>query len=480
MDVAVVATATLFAGSFIGAGIARAATRSRISEVSADRDSVRAERDNAAAERDRLLGERDIASAERDRLRAERDLANQHLQGASARLVEAQTLLKSQEQVEAQLTESFARMSSETLQTSRQQLLDLADDRFRQAGKPLNETLGKVEAQLREIEQRRASAQAALTEQISFVRMTGEQLRMETAALVGALRKPQTRGQWGELTLRRCLDHAGMLDRSDFVEQASVSTADGTLRPDLVINLVGGKNIVVDAKVTLSAFLDAHEATDDAIREERLTAHAKHLRQHVDALAAKAYWEHLSPTPEFVVLFVPGDAFLAAALERDGALLEDAFRKRVHIATPTTLISVLRTVSYAWQQAALADNAREVFDLGQELYKRLGVFGGHMGKLGRSLASAVNTYNDSVGSLETKVMSTARRLNEMKVVDEALPELGGIDESVRSLTKPELLEADEAERRIRAVSSQSVELDRIEDYGIDAAKPRESEWLTGS
>jgi DNA recombination protein RmuC len=492
MDAAVVATAALLAGSFIGAGVARAATRSRVADATAgaqaeraaavaERDSLRTERDHTAADRDRLSGERTVILAERDQLRAERDGASHQLQSATARLVEAQTLLKSQEQVEAQLTQSFTRMSTESLQVAHQQLLNLADDRFQQAGKPLNETLGKVEAQLREIEQKRGEAQAALSEQIGFVRVAGEQLRSETASLVSALRKPQARGRWGELQLKRCVELAGMTERSDFIEQLTVSTTDGALRPDLVVRLVGGKSIVVDSKVTLSAYLEAYEATDETVRSERLVAHARHLRKHVSDLAAKSYWSQFSPAPEFVVLFVPGDAFLAAALDQDPVLLDDAFSQRVHIASPTTLISVLRTVAYTWQQEALADNAREVFELGRELYKRLGTFGGHMAKLGRSLTGAVNTYNGAVGSLETQVLTSARRLNEMNLVEDVLEEVDGIEDSVRSLSKPELIAAVE-EVRIVAIAPTAAgqDLERIDDYGINVGVEPAEDWRTGS
>ncbi len=480
LAVAIVAIATLVVGFGIGGQIARA-------RGAREADTARAERDAAMSDREQLRGElisagteRDRAVAERSELRAERDAAAQRASLAEQELAATNARLQALAEAEAQLKDTFARMSSEALQANRQQFLELADDRFRQAGRPLTETLGKVESQLREIEQKRESAQAVLAQQIQFVRSTGDQLRAETAALVSALRKPQARGQWGELTLRRCLEHAGMLDRCDFVEQGSVATSDGLLRPDLVVKLVGEKNIVVDAKVTLSAFLEAHEASDDAVREERLNAHAKHLRQHVDALAAKAYWEHLSPAPEFVVLFVPGDAFLAAALDRDATLLEDAFRKRVHIATPTTLISVLRTVAYAWQQQALADNAREVFELGRELYKRLGTMGGHVDRLGRSLTSAVDHYNKTVGSLESQVMSTARRLNEMQVTDEPLRELSGLEDTVRPLTKAELVEAAEEAAALVAIPPLTDDLHRLDDYGINAANETERDRRTGS
>jgi DNA recombination protein RmuC len=473
LAVVIVALAMLVVGYGVGAQIAR--TRAHGAA-----EALRAEHDGALAERDRLRGELDRLRGEFDRLRGELEGTSAERDRVRGELDCATTELKTQEQLETQLRESFSRMSSEALQASRQQLLELADDRFRQAGRPLTETLGKVEAQLREIEQKREGAQAALAQQIQFVRTTNEQLRAETAALVSALRKPQARGRWGELQLRRCVELAGMTERCDFVEQASIVTADGTLRPDMIVRLVGGKNIVVDSKVTLSAYLEAYESADDAVAEERLLAHARHLRQHVDSLASKAYWSQLSPAPEFVVLFVPGDPFLAAALDRDPALIDDAFGKRVHIATPTTLISVLRTVAYAWQQQALADHAREVFELGRELYKRLGTMGGHVEKLGRSLTSAVNNYNNTVGSLESQVLSTARKLNEMKVTDEPLKELAGLEDTVRPLTKPELVAAAEAAPALVAIPPLGDDLRRLDDYGINVRNESESDRRTGS
>jgi DNA recombination protein RmuC len=479
LAVAIVAIAAIFLGFGIGAQLARTRAARHLEAAHAERDAAMSDRELLRGELVAAGSERDRAVAERVELRAERDAAAQRASLAEQQLAATGARLQALTEAEAQLKDAFARMSSEALQANRQQFLELADDRFRQAGRPLTETLGKVEAQLREIEQKREGAQAALNQQIQFVRSTGEQLRTETAALVSALRKPQARGQWGELTLRRCLEHAGMLDRCDFVEQGSISTSAGVLRPDLVVKLVGDKNIVVDAKVTLAAFLEAHEATNDALREERLAAHAKHLRQHVDSLAGKAYWEHLSPAPEFVVLFVPGDAFLAAALDRDATLLEDAFRKRVHIATPTTLISVLRTVAYAWQQQALADNARDVFDLGRELYKRLGTMGGHVDRLGRSLTSAVDHYNKTVGSLESQVMSAARKLNDLNVTDEPLKELTGIEDTIRPLAKAELVAAAEEASGLFAIPG--LEQDRrIDDYGINIRNEPEPDRRTGS
>ncbi|HET7312327.1 MAG TPA: DNA recombination protein RmuC [Mycobacteriales bacterium] len=424
------------------------------------------------------LAERDAARADVERLRAERDRAEAHVREAQTAAADANARLESErsasadkitllQQAQEQLRDAFARLSSEALQRSNQQFLELADSRFKQAGAPLTETLGKVEVQLREIEKSRAGAQQALVEQIERVRLSGEELKHETAALVSALRKPQARGRWGELQLRRCVEFAGMIDRCDFVEQESVSTSDGMLRPDLVVKLVGGKSIVVDSKVTLAAYLEAHDATDDLVREERLAAHARHLRTHVDQLAAKAYWSQFSAAPEFVVLFVPGDAFLAAALDRDADLLDYAFGKRIHIATPTTLISVLRTCAYAWQQEALAANAREVFELGRELYSRISKLGAKVDTLGKRLGSAVGAYNDTVASLESRVLPQARKLKDLKVVDEDLSDPKPVEDAVRPVAAAELVAAVEDQRAIVPLpAAADALLDRPEDYGL--------------
>jgi DNA recombination protein RmuC len=307
---------------------------------------------------------------------------------------------------------------------------------------PLREQLALVEAHLRGLESERVRAFAELREQVNGVRRSSELLGRETGALVDALRKPQARGRWGEVQLRRVVEHAGMLERCDFTEQATVLSADGaTLRPDLVVQLAGGRSVVVDAKVTLAAYLEAAESDDERFREDRLDAHARHLRQHVDRLADKAYWSALVDAPEFVVLFVPGEAFLAPALERDPALLEHAFARRVHIATPTTLVSLLRTMAYAWQQEALTANAQAVFTTGKDLYARLGSLGAHVDKLGRTLGTAVADYNRTVGSLERTVLPAARRMSELGVVDAPLPVPREVDAVAKPLTAPHLVES---------------------------------------
>ena len=356
--------------------------------------------------------------------------------------------------LDSQLAERFQALSAEALDASAQRFLAMAEGRLTAAGAratgelearraaveglvaPLKDTLARVEAQLRDADAERLRSHAALAEQVHIARQSSEQLRLQTQALVTALRRPEARGRWGEMQLRRVVELAGMSARCDFDEQVTVS--EGTLRPDLVVRLAGGKNIVVDSKVSLAAYLEAAEADEPAARESRLGAHARHLRDHVDRLAAKAYWTALSPSPEFVVLFIPGEAFLAPALERDPALLEHAMARRVHIATPTTLVSMLRTAQYAWQQEALSENARAVFDLGRELYDRISRLGQHLDGLGRSLAKAVSSYNQTVGSLESRVLVSARKLRDLGVVDTGIEPPAMVDEAPRALSAPEL------------------------------------------
>jgi DNA recombination protein RmuC len=307
---------------------------------------------------------------------------------------------------------------------------------------PIRDTLTRVEQQLRESDQARTRSHAELAQQVEFTRRGAEQIREQAQALVTALRRPEARGRWGELQLRRVVELAGMDARCDFDEQVSISGAapDGrTQRPDMVVRLAGGKNIVVDSKVPLAAYLEAVEASDDAIRNARLDAHARHMRTHVDQLAAKAYWAALPSTPEFVILFIPGEAFLAPALERDSSLLEYALARRVHIATPTTLVSMLRTAHFAWQQEALSENARAVFDLGRELHDRLAGLGRHVDRLGRSLTASVVAYNQAVGTLESRVLVTARRLSDLGVVGSELPAPASVLDTTRPLSAPELV-----------------------------------------
>jgi len=369
--------------------------------------------------------------------------------------------------VDGYLAERFQALSAQALDASQQRLLETSELRMRAANiaaageldarrtaverlvEPLRQTLTRVETQLAQAEAARQSSHAALTEQVKFATAASEQLRAQTQALVSALRRPEARGRWGEMQLRRVAELAGMSARCDFDEQVTVAdpgqrdgegdAAAGSVRPDMVVRLAGGKNIVVDSKVSLAAYLEAAEADDDHVREARLAAHGRHLKEHVDRLAAKAYWSALSPSPEFVVLFIPGEAFLAPALEREPRLLEYAIERRVHIATPTTLVSMLRTAQYAWQQDALSENARAVFDLGRELYDRLAGLGAHVETIGKSLAGAVAAYNRSVGALESRVLVTARKLHQLGVTDADLAPPGPVELTPRALSAPELV-----------------------------------------
>ncbi|HEX3946893.1 MAG TPA: DNA recombination protein RmuC, partial [Acidimicrobiales bacterium] len=329
---------------------------------------------------------------------------------------------------------SFADLSNQALQRNTEQFLTLADTRMKEAQEvargdlaqrqqaishllqPLQETLSKYEQGLRQLELERKGAYATLTEQVKQLGSSNDKLRQETGNLVTALRSPQTRGRWGEIQLRRVVEMAGMLAHCDFEEQVSVNGEEGRLRPDVVVKLPGGAQVVVDAKVPLEAFLRSVDAEDEETRKVHLVAHARQVRSHVDQLAKREYWSQFDPSPEFVVAFIPGDPLLAAAFEHDPTLIEHAMASRVLMATPTTLIALLRTVAYSWQQEALAANARVVQQLGAELYYRLRVMGGHLAKLQRGLTTTVDAFNETVGSLESRVMVTARRFPELGVV----------------------------------------------------------------
>ena len=326
----------------------------------------------------------------------------------------------------SQLAEARLRAGDADLAKGQQQVASLVA--------PLQDQLFRVQEQLQSLEVERARASAELREQVTTVARGSELLSQQTRSLVDALRKPQARGRWGELQLKRVVELAGMLDRCDFDEQTSVSTDQGVLRPDLVVNLPGGGKVVVDAKVSLAAYLEATESGD----AQRMAAHARHLRAHIDGLADKAYWQHLGQTPEFVVLFVPGEAFLAPALEADPTLLEHAMQRRVHLATPTTLLSLLRAVAYSWQQHQLTDNAVEVFAAGKELFARLSTFGGHVDKLGRSLGTAVADFNRTVGSLERTVLPSARRMSELGL-DGDLATPTTVEDTPRPISAPHLV-----------------------------------------
>jgi DNA recombination protein RmuC len=339
--------------------------------------------------------------------------------------------------------ESFlqlARTQLEQLQLQAKSDLDLRGQAVEQLVAPIRESLAKVDGKIQALEQARTEAYGSLMAQVRALAEGQRDLRAETSNLVSALRSPNVRGQWGQMQLRRVVEAAGMIAYCDFAEQATLA-ADGRLsRPDLIVNLAGGKQVVVDAKVPLQAYLEALEARDDDSRRERLVAHARQLREHVLALSSKSYWSQLDSTPEFVVLFIPGETFYGAALEHDPALIEDAAKRQIILATPTTLIAVLWAIAHGWREERLAENARAISTLGRELYVRLGTLAGHFSKLKRSIDGVVRSYNDAAGSLESRVLVSARKLKDLGATAtgeiEVLP---AVEQAPRSLSAPELL-----------------------------------------
>jgi len=360
---------------------------------------------------------------------------------------------------EASLSNAFKAMSAEALKSNNQNFLQLATaslEKFQEKAKgdlearqkavdslvqPIRESLVKVDGKLGEMEKTRESAYAALNEQLrGLVETHLPMLRSETSNLVKALRQPTVRGRWGEMQLRRVVEMAGMVEHCDFVEQQSGTTEDGRLRPDLIVKLPGGKQIVIDAKAPVSAYLEAAEAADDEARQIHLAKHAQQVRAHMTALGRKAYWETFTPTPELVVMFLPGEMFFSAALQQDAELIEFGVNEKVVPATPTTLIALLRAVAYGWRQEALALNAQEVAQLGKQLYERIATLAGHWSDVGEKLEKAVGSYNKSIVSLESRVLVSARRFRDLKAApdDAEIEAPGPIDTVPRTLQALEL------------------------------------------
>ncbi|HEY6263041.1 MAG TPA: DNA recombination protein RmuC [Nitrospiraceae bacterium] len=379
-------------------------------------------------------------SLDLDRVRQDLSEATQARAVAESRAAEAAIHLNEQKtllgQARQELAETFQALSGEALKQNNEAFLDLARSSFatlqaeakgdlaqRQQAieslvKPLQDSLHRYDDQLRQLEQSRQAAYGGLDQHLKLLTESQQKLQSETGNLVKALRAPAIRGQWGEITLKRVAELAGMVAHCDFYEQESITVDGGRLRPDMVVQLPGGRQIIVDAKTVLAGYLDAHEASTEEQRLEGMHRHAAQVRSRMDELSLKAYWNQFAQTPEFVVLFLPGEQFLGAALEHDPRLIEDGFLRSVVLATPTTLMALLRAVGYGWRQEQLTEHAEEAGRLGKDLYERMAVLTEHLNDVGQALGKSVLSYNKAIGSLETRILPAARRFKDLGVSSE--------------------------------------------------------------
>ncbi len=453
----------LFGGSF-GALLAWLALRSRTVALNARLSLMEKELAAGKADLKRLQETHELLVASKAKLES----ALESERKASNEKIELVT------HASEDLRNAFKAMASDALEGNNRKFLEIAEEklkRFQSDAKgdldarqkavadlvtPVRESLNKVDAQIQQIEKERGQAYGELKEQVKSLIVTQKELQSETGNLVKALRTPNVRGRWGEIQLRRVVEIAGMLSYCDFSEQETVTTDTGRIRPDLVVNLPGGKRVVVDAKTPLQAFLEAFETDDEEKRRACLASHARQVRDHMARLAGKNYWEQFEATPEFVVMFLPGETFFSAALEQDPGLIEHGVLNKVIPASPTTLIALLKAVAYGWNQEKLARNAHEISALGKELHERLRNLAGHITAVGTGLDRAVEAYNKAVGSLESRVLVSARKFTELGApVAEDIPKLEPIETTARALSfdwdEPALLEArEEAQEDVSA------------------------------